>query len=312
MEEVIIYAGELILGIVLLVKGSDLFIDGAATLAYRFGISEHLIGLTLVAFATSLPELAVSSVAAVNGDTGIVLGNVVGSNIANICLVLGIAAVIMTLSPSGETRRDCLFMVGVVSLLVLLYAYDQRIDVYDSLIFLSLYAYYIYYLYRAYLYPRRAETLHDEQPSVSTSFLKEGVLIFIGAGGIVVGARWLVDAGVGIAEWLGVSQVVIGLTLIAFGTSIPELASTVTAVLKQKHGIAVGNIIGSNILNVLLVLGVAGTIRPIYGDNKLVLTLPFLLLISVLIGVLTSRESKKWVGFLLLSLYVVFLVLLVL
>jgi len=312
MEEVIIYAGELILGIVLLVKGSDLFIDGAATVAYRFGISEHLIGLTLVAFATSLPELAVSSVAAVNGDTGIVLGNVVGSNIANICLVLGIAAVIMTLSPSGETRRDFLFMVGVVSLLVLLYAYDQRIDVYDSLIFLSLYAYYIYYLYRAYLYPRRAETLHDEQPSVSTSFLKEGVLIFIGAGSIVVGARWLVDAGVGIAEWLGVSQVVIGLTLIAFGTSIPELASTVTAVLKQKHGIAVGNIIGSNILNVLLVLGVAGTIRPIYGDNKLVLTLPFLLLISVLIGVLTSRESKKWVGFLLLSLYVVFLVLLVL
>jgi len=310
MEEVIIYAGELILGIVLLIKGSDLFIDGAAIVAYRFGISEHLIGLTLVAFATSLPELAVSSVAAVNGDIGIALGNVVGSNIANICLVLGIAAVIMTLSPSGEARRDCLFMVGIVLLLVLLYTYDQRIDVYDSLIFLSLYAYYIYYLYRAYRQPRRTEPTHGEQVPIRTSFFKEEVFIVIGVGGIVVGARWLVDAGVGIAEWLGVSQIVIGLTMVALGTSVPELASTVTAVLKQKHGIAVGNVIGSNILNILLVLGVAGAIRPIQGGDKLALTLPFLVLVSVLICILTRRKTKKWVGFLLLALYAVFLVLL--
>ncbi|HDS59483.1 MAG TPA: sodium:calcium antiporter, partial [Thermoplasmatales archaeon] len=112
------------------------------------------------------------------------------------------------------------------------------------------------------------------------------------------------------AEWLGISSLVIGLTMVAFGTSIPELASSVAAALKQRHGIAVGNVIGSNILNVLLVLGVAGAIRPIGGGDKLVLTLPFLLLVSVLLVVLTRREIKKWAGVLLLSLYGVFLALL--
>ncbi|MDD3492553.1 MAG: calcium/sodium antiporter [Candidatus Thermoplasmatota archaeon] len=310
MADAAILGAELVLGIVLLVKGSDMFVDGAAALAHRFGISEHLIGLTLVAFATSLPELAVSSVASFNGEAGIALGNVVGSNIANICLILGVAALIMTLSPSGETRRDGLFMVGVAALLALLYAWDRRIDIYDSLIFLGLYAYYIYYLYRAYLHPRRREKKVTESLPPQDGYAREAVLVGVGAGGVVLGAHWLVEAGVGIAEWLGISSLVIGLTMVAFGTSIPELASSVAAALKQRHGIAVGNVIGSNILNVLLVLGVAGAIRPIGGGDKLVLTLPFLLLVSVLLVVLTRREIKKWAGVLLLSLYGVFLALL--
>lgn len=312
MADAAILGAELVLGIVLLVKGSDMFVDGSAALAHRFGVSEHLIGLTLVAFATSLPELAVSSVASFTGESGIALGNVVGSNITNICLILGIAALLMTLFPTGETRRDCLFMVGVAALLALLYAWDQRIDLYDSLIFLGLYAYYIYYLYKAYLHPRRLEKKVAEEVPRGKGYARELALVGMGAGGVVLGAHWLVEAGVGIAEWLGISSLVIGLTMVAFGTSIPELASSVAAALKQRHGIAVGNVIGSNILNVLLVLGVAGAIRPIGGSDKLVLTLPFMLVVSVILVVLTRQESKKWAGVLLLSLYGIFLVVLLL
>jgi cation:H+ antiporter len=290
-------------GLVLLVKGSDIFIDGAAGLAKKMGVSEHVIGLTLVAFATSLPELAVSSIASFEREEGIAIGNVIGSNIANICIVLGIATLIMQLKTTKETRRDAIFMLGTTLLLFGFISFDKRIDRYDGLIFLAVYAFFIFYLYKTH-------SGGNEIAAEQGSYAREIIFVAFGSAGVVLGAHFLVRSGVGIAEFFGVSSFVIGLTMVAFGTSVPELASSVAAALKKKHGIAVGNIIGSNIINILLVLGVAGTINPIEAGETLRVTMPFLLAVSVLTAFLAGRKLGKKEGFLLLVLYGCFIALL--
>ncbi|OYT59082.1 hypothetical protein B6U81_06680 [Thermoplasmatales archaeon ex4484_30] len=296
MADALMYLAEFIIGFALLVKGSDIFIDGAAGLAKKLGVSEHMIGLTLVAFATSLPELAVSSIASFNKQEGIAIGNVVGSNIANICLVLGVAAIIMQLKTTNETRKDAIFMTAVAFLLFGFIAIDKRIDRYDALIFLIIYAFFIYYLYKT----RKGS---NDRVEKKEGWLKDAIFVILGSAGVVLGAHFLVKSGVGIAELLGISPLVIGLTMIAFGTSLPELASTIAAALKKKHGIAVGNVIGSNIINILLVLGVSGVINPIGAEEKLYITLPFLLFVSLLTMLFVRVKMGKKHGIFLLLLY---------
>ena len=305
MTDALLYSVEFIIGFVLLIKGSDIFIDGAAALAKKIGASEHMIGLTLVAFATSLPELAVSSIASFNKEGGIAIGNVLGSNIANICLVLGVAALIMQLRTSKETGRDALFMTGVTFLLFGFIILDKKIERYEGLIFLALYAVFIYYLYKTHKGRTDFREKNDE------GYVKETVFIILGSVGVVLGAHFLVESGVGIAELLHVSPLIIGLTMIAVGTSLPELASSVAAALKKKHGIAVGNIIGSNIINILLVLGVAGGINPIGTKENLFVTLPFLLAVSLLMLFFVRRKITGKHGVFLLILYGCFIALLV-
>ncbi len=317
MEDALLYTVELAIGVLLLVKGSDIFIDGAAGLAKKIGVSEHIIGLTLVAFATSLPELAVSSIASFNGEAGIAIGNVVGSNVANICLVLGIAALIMPLKTTGETRRDAIFMVGVTLLLLAFIAIDGRIDRLDGLVFLVIYALFIFYLYRTHKNSAKAVAEAVEADGAEgggtekhKGYGKDIVLVSSGAAGVVLGAHFLVQSGTGIATLLGISPLIIGLTMIALGTSLPELASSVAAALKGKHGIAIGNVVGSNIINILLVLGVAGIINPIGAEKKLYITLPFLLLVSVVAAIFASRKAGKREGAFLLAMYACFMIIL--
>ena len=303
MTDALIYIIELAAGILFLVKGSDIFIDGAAGVAKKLGVSEHMIGLTLVAFATSLPELAVSSIASFNNAEGIAIGNVIGSNVANICLVLGIAALIMNLKTTKETRRDAIFMTAVAFLLFAVIAFDGVVDRYDAAIFLIIYALFIFYLYRT----------HKENVGIEVekgSYVKEFILVILGAAGVMLGAHFLVESGVGIAELLGISDLVIGLTMVALGTSLPELASSVAAALKKKHGIAVGNVVGSNIINILLVLGVAGLINPIRAGDVMHFTMPFLLLVSVIAAIFASRKIGKKEGMFLLALYALFVIIL--
>lgn len=303
MADALVYLVEFIIGFILLVKGSDVFIDGAAGLAKKIGVSEHMIGLTLVAFATSLPELAVSSIASFNRQEGIAIGNVVGSNIANICLVLGVAAIIMQLKTTKETRRDAIFMTAVAFLLFAIISIDKRIDRFDALIFLIIYAFFIYYLYKT---RKGSEVVGVKEGG----YIKEIIFVVLGSVSVVVGADFLVRSGVGIAELLGISPLVIGLTMIAFGTSLPELASSIAAAIKKKHGIAIGNVIGSNIINILLVLGVSGAINPIGAEKKLYITLPFLLFVSLITILFVGEKMGKKHGIFLLSLYGLFIALL--
>lgn len=308
--EAVLYIGVLAVGLFLLAKGSDVFIDGAAAIATATGASEHTIGLTLVAFATSLPELAVSSIAAFQGEAGISIGNIVGSNITNICLILGVSALIMPLCASRETRRDSLFMLGVTLLLLASLLLDNRIDIYDGAVYLAIYGGFVYYWWRTHRRERCQELPDVDQDGL----LKNGALLVVGAGAVVGGAWLTVISGVEIATLLGASPAIIGLSMVAFGTSLPELASSVAAALKQKHGIAVGNVIGSNIINILLALGVSGVIRPIAAEKTifLALMLPYLLLVSLVLTGFARRRMRTWHGLVLLVLYGAFIVLLIL
>lgn len=304
MAEIALYGIEFIIGLVILIKGCDVFINGASGIATKLGISEHMVGLTFVAIATSLPELAVSSFASYNLQPGLAIGNIIGSNVSNICLVLGIAAIIMHLVPNKETIRDALYMIFSSILLLLLILIDGDIGRFDSLLFLLLYCYFVYHLYM-----RHKKSIKPVHATKEGTF-KEFLYVIIGAAGVLLGAHFLVESGVNIAQFMGVSPVIIGLTIIAVGTSLPELASTVTAALKKRHGIAVGNIIGSNIINIFLVLGVSGLINPIHAGEKIIITAPFLIGVSFLTLFFVKRKIGRKQGFLLLLLYGLFLVVL--
>jgi cation:H+ antiporter len=302
MANPIIFALEFIVGLVILVKGCDIFIDGASGIATKLGISEHLIGLTIVALATSLPELAVSSIASINQEAGIAIGNIIGSNISNICLILGIAALIMTLKTEKQTIEDAFFMIVVTIIFIALIAVDQTLNRYDAVLFLLLYIYFIYRLYRTHKKKNAHLSIKKE------SILRETLFVILGASGLIFGAHFLVESGVGIAQLLGVSPVIIGLTMIALGTSLPELSSTITAALKKRYGLAVGNVIGSNIINILLVLGISGLINPIPIGKKVFITAPFLIGVSILTLFFIRGKIGRKQGYILVFLYGFFII----
>jgi len=301
MANPIIYILEFIVGIVILVKGCDIFIDGASGIATKLGISEHMIGLTIVALATSLPELAVSSIASYNQEAGIAIGNIIGSNISNICLVLGTAAIIMIIKTDKQTIEDTFFMILITILFVILIAIDHTLNRYDALLFLLLYSYFIYRLYKTHKKQTTHVTIKKER------VLKESLFIILGASALILGAHFMVESGVEIAQILGVPSAIIGLTMIALGTSLPELSSTITAAFKKRYGIAVGNIIGSNVINILLVLGISGIINPLSIGKKIFISSPFLIGVSILTLFFVKGKIGKKQGYILIFLYVIFI-----
>ena len=303
MANPLIYIIEFSVGLVILVKGCDVFIDGASGIATKLGISEHMIGLTIVALATSLPELAVSSIASYNQEAGIAIGNIIGSNISNICLILGIAAIIMVLKTDKQTIKDTFFMIVITTLFIFLILIDHTLNRYDALLFLLLYGYFIYRLYKSHKKNTAHVTIKKE------GVLKENLFIILGASGLILGAHFLVESGVAIAQYLGVPSAIIGLTMIALGTSLPELSSTITAALKKRYGIAVGNVIGSNIINILLVLGISGIINPLSIGKKIFISAPFLIGVSVLTLFFVRGKIGRKQGYVLIFLYVIFIVL---
>lgn len=297
----------LILGLVFLIKGSDVFVDGAAGAAMKSGVSEHIIGITLVAFATSLPELATAVVASI-GDAGeLAFGNVVGSNIANICLVLGFSALLIKITPSKESMRDVIFMNLVVFLLIIV-LYDRKIDKIDSLIFFIAFGGYFYKLYST----MRVGSTHKRGP-----IYKEIAMVITGLSGVIFGAWLLVEGAIWISDWMGITSAIIGLTVVAVGTSLPELATSITAATKGKMQISIGNVLGSNIINILLVLGVAALFNDISltrlednGDMLLYTTFPILVFASLITFIYTKRKITRIQGIFLLGLYAVFIYLL--
>lgn len=293
------------LGVVILYFGAEWLVRGSSGLALSLGIAPVVVGLTIVAMGTSAPELVASLQAQLAQDAGsLVLGNVIGSNIYNVGLILGLAALIGPLTVHSDiVRRETPLAIGasVLMLLMMLGGVIQRWE--GALLLLCFIA---YLALQFYLVRKRGKK--DSLAQELTEELKEApkgsrlwmvFLVLVGIGGLVVGARILIDNAIILAESLGISERVIGLTLVAFGTSLPELATTLVAAVKKERDIAVANVVGSNIFNILLILGAVAFIRPIHFDPILLSRDGiFMLFVIALLMVMISKGSKltRWQG----------------
>lgn len=308
----------LVLGFVMLVKGADWFVDGASGIAQKLKVPDLIIGLTVVAFGTSAPELAVSVSSSLAGEAGLTIGNVLGSNILNILLILGISAVFTAL-PVGKSLRtiDIPFLLFVSLLFSAFILFDQTLDTWEGILSVVLLLAYTAFLVITSLQARKKglqvelPAEEGEEPSSALGKWYEKmkgkvwfliVILLVGLALVVEGANIAVDAASDIATRLGVSERIIGLTVVAIGTSLPELVTSVTAAIKGKTDIAVGNIVGSNVFNILLVAGVAACISPITVPDFTVDALVALgaaVLLAVL-GYIKGNKIRRWGGIVML------------
>ncbi len=298
----------LVIGFVMLVKGADWFVEGASKVAEKFGIPQLVIGLTIVAIGTSLPEAAVSTSAALKGIAEITIGNVVGSNIMNILLILGITSVISPLAVQKSTiKYELPMVIGATVLLAALGLFDGTIGRIDGVILLAGMVLYLLYLLRmARKGQAVAEEQEKEQADKSDGMFKLILLILIGGVMIVWGSDITVDAATELARIFGMSERLIGLTIVAFGTSLPELVTSATAAIKGKADIAVGNIVGSNLFNILFVVGIAATITPVIYQSAFLVDTIVCVATAVLLWVCVLRKQKleRHGGAILLACYV--------
>ncbi len=312
-----------ILGLAALTAGAELMVRGASRLAMTFGISPLVVGLTVVAFGTSAPEMAVSAGAVLGGSGDIAIGNVVGSNIANVLLILGLSALIVPLAVHEQViRQEIPIMIGASLLLVIL-ALDGMLGVGEGVLLLGLVVVYTVFLV---VQSRRAgqETqdefaaeLPDAKSRWDAHWAVQVLLVLAGLGLLILGADWLVDAAVAVARAFGVSDLVIGLTVVAVGTSMPEIATSLVAAWRGERDIAVGNVVGSNIFNIFACLGVAGMIS---GSGIIVseaarnfdLWVMLAVAIACLPIVMTGREIARWEGGVFIAYYVAYTAYLVL
>ena len=306
----------LVAGFVFLIKGADFLVEGASSIARRFNVSDLVIGLTVVAFGTSTPELFVNIIASVKGNVGIAIGNVLGSNIANIFLILGVASIIYPLHVGKGTVWKEIPLSLLAALMLGVLANDVLIDgnVYsaltriDGLVFI---AFFIIFLYYSFSIAKRIEGTEDHVPAKQYGLVKSFSLVILGLVGLSLGGKWIVDGAVRIASGLGVSQSMIGLTIVAVGTSLPELATSAVAASKRNVEIAVGNVVGSNIFNIFFVLGISSIIKPIPFQPRSNIDIGVVLLASVLLFVTMFTGGKRvldrWEGIVFLLLYVVYI-----
>lgn len=304
-----------IAGLLLLYYGAEYLVTGSSRLALSFGIRPLVIGLTVVAFATSMPELMVSLMAAVKGSASMAAGNIIGSNIANVGLILGAAALVSPLVVARTTLRREIPMMVAASLVAYLMAWDGSLGFTNGLIlFLSLLAF-LAYCVKTARQPvglDSTEAIDDVVAEESSHRGRNLILVLLGIVGLGVGAELMVRGAVMIATLLGVSELVIGLTVVALGTSLPELAASMMSASKGQMDMSVGNVIGSNIFNVLFVLGICPMIRPLQIEPRILrLDFPIMLLFfSFLILLLCLAQPRltlgRWRGLLLLAGYGIF------
>ena len=292
----------IILGVALVLFGADKLTEGAAALARRMNVPEIIIGLTIVAAGTSAPELFVSLVSALNGTPDLAVGNVVGSNTMNCMLIVGCAAMVapMTISPS-TVKKDIPFSVAASVLLILL-AFNSFLGRLDGIILLLGFAVFMTYTLM------QAKTGSSETVKETSPILKNILFIVFGLAGLVIGSNLFVDSASDVALSLGISEGVVGLTIVAGGTSLPELATSVVAARKGQSAIAIGNVIGSNVFNILLILGLTATISPLEIEGITTIDLAVMLLSVVLVWLFsrTRYTVERWEGALLLGLYLVY------
>lgn len=306
----------LIGGLLILSWGANFFVQSASHLARRFGISPVIIGLTVVAFGTSAPELTVSILAAIRGNTDIAMGNVIGSSIFNIAFILGICALIAPLKVSSQLIKIDIPIMVVVSFFLLWAAYDQTISRTEGFLLFTGIVLYTFLQIKLSVRSKNSQEQFKKEFSVKGNLWKDIAFLTIGLGTLIIGADLFVDGAVLGARLLGWSEAVIGLTIIAAGTSLPEVATSIAATLKGERDIAIGNVVGSNIFNILCVLGVSGILSkeglPV-NDHMVKVDLPVMVLITFtcLPFSLWRQKLERPVGALLLGSWIVYTVYLI-
>lgn len=291
----------LVVGFVMLVKGADWFVEGVAGIAEKFGIPQLVIGLTIVAMGTSAPEAAVSITSAMKGSAGITIGNVVGSNILNVLVILGLTAVITRVAVQRSTvRYEIPFMLIITLVLLGLGLSGNEITFVEGIILWALFIVYMVYLFR--MAKNQKEEADDSKKQPVWMLILLGI---VGAVLVVWGADISVDAASAIAKMFGMSDRLIGLTIVALGTSLPELVTSVTAARKGKADIAIGNIVGSNVFNILFVVGTTALVTPVIFESKFVVDTLVAFGAGVLLwlGVMKHKELRRPVGALMLLAY---------
>jgi len=310
----------LIAGLILLIVGAELLVKGASRLASVIGISPLIIGLTVVAFGTSSPEMAVSVMSGLAGEADVALGNVVGSNIFNVLFILGISALIIPLRVSLQLIRLDVPLMIAVSILIFILAWDGLIGRLDGgLLFLGIVAYTLFLIYQNQKENQSLQNLSDEQSQevkqekrhTATQWIIDIGFIILGLALLVLGSQWLVDSAIAIAKYLNVNELIIGLTIIAAGTSLPEVATSVIASIRGERDIAVGNVVGSNIFNILAVLGISSMVSPNGIEVvKSVLVFDIPIMIAVAIACLpvffTGNIISRWEGAFFLGYYIAY------
>ena len=294
----------LALGFFLLVKGADWFVDGASGLARKLGIPQLVIGLTIVAMGTSLPEAAVSISAALRGNAEITIGNIVGSNILNILIILGVTALIATLKVADSTvRYEIPFMIVVTFVLLWLGYTGGQVTWLEGVILWVLFL-----LYLRYLYMMAKKGKEEEREVEQLSTAKIIGLILAGVVMIVAGSNLAVEGASNLAKALGISQRFIGLTIVALGTSLPELVTSVSAARKHNADIAIGNIVGSNIFNILFIVGTTALITPVTFASGFVVDTLIAAAVGILLFVCVARtkELRKKAGIVMLLAYILY------
>jgi len=302
----------LIIGFILLIKGAGFLVNGASSIARRMNVSDLVIGLTIVAFGTSTPELFVNIFASIKGNTDIAIGNVLGSNIANIFLILGVSSVIYPLTVTkGTVWKEIPFSLLAILVLGIL-ANDRLIDKSgasvlvraDGLVFLS---FFIIFLYYSISIAKRIEGMEEHVPSKQYGLVKSLLWVILGLIGLTLGGKWIVDGAVHLAMRFGMSQSLVGLTIVAVGTSLPELATSAVAAYRRNVEIAVGNVVGSNIFNIFFVLAASSIIKPLPFketnniDIGVVILAELLLFMFMFTG--KRRLLDRWEGVIFLIIY---------
>lgn len=316
MKEIMIALLLLIIGFVLLIKGADFFVDGSSSVAKRLRVPSMIIGLTIVAMGTSLPECAVSVTASLSNNNALAVSNVVGSNIFNLMVVCGVCALFVPLAVSTDTlKKEFPFSIICAVLLVIMGNIGMLLGRIDGIIFLILFAVYLGYMIKSALNARNSAISMELEEEVNEEIKILPVwqcIVYIIGGAVAIkyGGDLVVNGASTIASSLGLSQNLIGLTVVALGTSLPELVTSIVAAKKNEVDMALGNVIGSNIFNILLVLGIAGAISPVVFITENIIDIIILIVMSVVVWIFAWSKKKlvRWHGAAMLVSYAVYLV----
>lgn len=305
----------LIIGFFLLIKGADIFVDGASSIAKKIGIPSVIVGLTIVSLGTSAPELAVSLISSFNGNNGIAVGNVLGSNLFNTLVVIGGTAIVAPLLIKKSTIKRDYIATLVVTILTCFLIFgvvpksENMLSRISGIILLVVCVVYMFILVKA----AKKDSVKDEENTSEIKMSKNILLSLIGVVGIVFGGNLVVDSATNIAYSLGMSEKLVGLTIVAVGTSLPELVTSIVAALKGENDIALGNVLGSNIFNLVLILGASATITPIAVSGVMIIDFIILIAVTLFIGALiflNKKEEKRLgrlEGIILVGIYVAYL-----
>ncbi|WP_332630862.1 calcium/sodium antiporter [Halalkalibacter flavus] len=308
----------LLIGFGLLIKGADYFIDGSSNIAALFRVPPLIVGLTIVAFGTGAPEATVSIIAALEGNADVTIGNIVGSNLLNMSLVVGVTAAIFPLAVERPTiKKEIPFaFLATVALLVVMsdrtlqFTNENFITRSDGIIFLLFFAIFLYYVIEAARNSREDEIGEGKNIDQTGGWGKSILITIGGLAAIVLGGYLVVESSTDIALRFGMSETLVGLTIVAIGSSLPELITSITAAMKQQSEIALGNIVGSSIFNVLFVLGVASIISPLPVNDKLFFDIFVLLVLTIILFIFsrTHYKVKKYEGMALTIFYIIYLI----